>query len=364
MKIKDIISHLEQWAPPAYQESYDNSGLLVGSREWPVTGVLITLDVTEEVIAEAKVNQCNLIVAHHPLIFKGLKRINGSHWVERCVIAAIKNDIAIYAIHTNLDHVYMGVNRKIAERLELTQLRILTPKNDVLTKLVTFVPASHREVVLSALYDAGAGQIGEYDHCSFQLTGTGTYRPSAVANPFHGTHGQDEKVTEERLELLIPSHLNQRILAALRKSHPYEEVAYYLTPLSNAHQEVGAGMVGKLTQPMDTVAFLQRLKERMQTKCIRYTALCKNEISTVAVCGGAGSFLLGAATAAGADVLVTADFKYHDFFEADRKIIVADIGHYESEQFTKDLLFDNLKEKFTNIALVLTKVDTNPVNYL
>lgn len=364
MKIKDIISHLEQWAPLAYQESYDNSGLLVGNREWSVTGVLISLDVTEEVITEAKANQCNLIVAHHPLIFKGLKRITGAHWVERCVISAVKNDVAIYAIHTNLDHVHLGVNRKIAERLGLSQLRILAPKNDALSKLVTFVPASHRDAVLSALYDAGAGQIGEYDHCSFQVTGTGTYRPSAVANPFHGSPGQDETVTEERLEVLIPSHLSQKVLGALRKSHPYEEVAYYLTPLANAHQEVGAGMVGTFAQPVETTAFLEMLKERMRTKCIRHTALCKTEISTVAVCGGAGSFLLGAAMAAGADVLVTADFKYHDFFEADRKIIVADIGHYESEQFTKDLLYDNLKEKFTNIALLLTKVDTNPVNYL
>lgn len=364
MRIKDITDFLEQFAPLSYQESYDNSGLLVGDANAEISGIAITLDVTEQVIDEAIRNGDNLIIAHHPLIFKGLKSLTGKHWVERCVIKALKHDIALYAIHTNLDNVHLGVNRKIAEKLSLKNIRVLSPKSEVLSKLVTFVPHEDAQQVLDALYKAGAGQIGQYDHCSFQTEGTGTFRPGDGSSPHIGNHHVDETVNEKRIELIFPSHLNHRIVSALHNSHPYEEVAYYLSTLSNTNQEVGSGIVGDLTSPMDTSEFLRHLKQIMRSDCVRHTPICTEKVSKVALCGGAGSFLLGKAIGAGADVFITGDFKYHDFFEADNRIVVADIGHFESEQFTKDLLYDIISEKFTNIALRLSEVQTNPINYL
>ena len=364
MRIKDITDFLEQFAPLSYQESYDNSGLLVGDANAEISGIAITLDVTEQVIDEAIRNGDNLIIAHHPLIFKGLKSLTGKHWVERCVIKALKHDIALYAIHTNLDNVHLGVNKKIAEKLSLKNIRILSPKSEILSKLVTFVPPKDAQQVLDALYNAGAGQIGQYDHCSFQTEGTGTFRPGEGSSPHIGTHHVDETVNEKRIELIFPSHLNHLIVSALHDSHPYEEVAHYLSTLSNTNQEVGSGIVGDLTSPMDTSEFLRHLKQTMRTDCVRHTPICKEKVSKVALCGGAGSFLLTKAIGAGADVFITGDFKYHDFFEADNRIVVADIGHFESEQFTKDLLYDIISEKFTNIALRLSEVQTNPINYL
>jgi dinuclear metal center YbgI/SA1388 family protein len=364
MRIKDITDFLEQFAPLSYQESYDNSGLLIGDANAEISGIAITLDVTEQVIDEAIRNGDNLIIAHHPLIFKGLKSLTGKHWVERCVIKALKHDIALYAIHTNLDNVHLGVNKKIAEKLSLKNIRILSPKSEILSKLVTFVPHENAQQVLDALYNAGAGQIGQYDHCSFQTEGTGTFRPGEGSSPHIGNHHVDETVSEKRIELIFPSHLKHRIVSALHNSHPYEEVAYYLSTLSNTNQEVGSGIVGDLTSPMDTSEFLRHLKQTMRTDCVRHTPICKEKVSKVALCGGAGSFLLTKAIGAGADVFITGDFKYHDFFEADNRIVVADIGHFESEQFTKDLLYDIISEKFTNIALRLSEVQTNPINYL
>lgn len=364
MQIKDITNALEHWAPLAYQESYDNSGLLVGNAQDEVTGILCTLDVTEDVIDEAKGHGANLIVAHHPLIFKGLKKITGKHWVERCVIAAIKSNIGIYAIHTNLDHVHTGVNKKIAEKLGLSQLQILSPASSNLSKLVTFIPHGQATEVLDALFEAGAGEIGNYDHCSYQLDGIGTFRPGAYANPHTGTMNQDETVSEKRIEVLFPTHLSERVLSALKQAHPYEEVAYYLSSLDNQNQETGSGMIGQLDEPVKTTTFLKNLKTKMNTELVRHTALCKAEVKRVAVCGGSGSFLLKHAIAANADVFITSDFKYHDFFEADGKVVIADVGHYESEQFTKELLYDYLREKFTNIALRLSNVATNPIKYL
>ncbi len=364
MLVKDITTFLEQIAPKSYQESYDNCGLLIGSYDTEVTGIITTLDVTEAVLDEAIKHGANLIVAHHPLIFGGLKRINGDHWVEKCVIKAIKHDLAIYAIHTNLDSVSNGVNGKIADVLGLTKRSILSPKKDILVKLTTFVPLSDRDSVLKALFDAGAGAIGNYDECSFQLEGIGTFKPVAGANPTIGELDKKETVEETRIEVVLPNHLQDHIIATLTKAHSYEEVAYYLTPLFNLNQEVGSGLVGSLPSPIKTIDFLTSLKKKMKTDVVRHTEIINDTISKVAVCGGSGRFLLNNAIASGADIFITADFKYHDFFEADNRILVADIGHYESEQFTKDLLFDILKENFANIALRLSEVHTNPIKYL
>ncbi len=363
-RIKDIIQHLESVAPLSYQESYDNSGLLTGNKENLVTGVLITLDVTEKVVEEALSTNCNLIIAHHPIIFKGLKSLTGSNYVERTIITALKNNIAIYAIHTNLDNVSTGVNKRICDKIGLINTQVLSPKKDTLAKLVTFVPNSSVEKVKTAIFEAGAGQIGNYNDCNFVVQGVGEFTPNEMANPTIGKKNTPEQVNESRVEVILPSHLTSKVLAALNHAHPYEEVAYYLTPLINKDQSVGAGMIGELEKAMPAKAFLNYLKEKMNLNTIRHTAIIKEQIKTVAVCGGAGSFLLPVAISRQADVFVSADFKYHEFFDAEDRIVIADIGHYESEVYTKDLIIDILSEKFSTFALNLSKTVTNPISYI
>ena len=363
-KIKDVTSYLESLAPSSYQESYDNSGLLTGNPDTTVSGILTTLDVTEDVVEEAAAMNCNLVVAHHPILFKGLKSLTGKSYVERTIITAIKKDIAIYASHTNLDNVSMGVNKRIADKVGLTKTAVLIPRVGTLSKLVTFVPRENLAHVTAALHDAGAGEIGNYKECSFQIEGTGTFVPGPGSNPHIGKAGKPEEVREVRIEMLFPSHLKHTLLKALRKAHPYEEVAYYVTQLENENQEVGAGMIGELVTPEEPKKFLQRLKQSMQATVIRHTALLSKPISKVAVCGGSGSFMLSAAIAQGADAFVSADFKYHDFFDAEGKILIADVGHYESEQFTKGLLLEILSKKFTTFACHFSKTVTNPISYL
>ncbi|MFM9839586.1 MAG: Nif3-like dinuclear metal center hexameric protein [Cyclobacteriaceae bacterium] len=362
--IKEVTDYLETIAPRSYQESYDNSGLLTGNPNSIATGVLVTLDCLESIVEEAIQTNCNLIVAHHPILFKGLKKLTGQNYVERTIIKAIKNDIAIYAIHTNLDNVFAGVNKKIAEKIGLKNLRVLSPKSNSLMKLTTFIPKENRETVMAALHAAGAGYIGDYKNCSFQVIGEGTFLPTGKANPTLGEVGKLERVEEARVELIFPEHLKNKILSALRQAHPYEEVAYYLHRLENENQEVGSGMIGELEEPMELTAFLNGLKRNMNTACIRHTASTPKKISKVALCGGSGSFLLPNAISAGADIYISADFKYHEFFDADGKIVIADIGHYESEQYTKDLLAEVLKEKFITFATNFSKTITNPISYL
>lgn len=361
--INNLTDYLESIAPSAYQEDYDNSGLLVGDPETEIKGVLISLDCTEAVIEEAVSKNCNVVVAHHPIVFKGLKRFNGSDYVQRTIIKAIQNNIAIYAIHTNLDHVMTGVNQMIADRLELKGTRILAPKRQSLMKLTYFIPPNEADRSLEALYEAGAGQIGNYSECSFQLLGEGTFKPGAEAKPHTGSREALERTTEKRIEVMFPAHLEKKVMRTLRVTHPYEEVAYYLHRLENENQEVGAGMVGELSTPMTKGEFLAHLKEKMQVTVIKYTASAGDRISRVAVCGGAGSFLLPKALASQADAFVTADFKYHEFFDAENRIMICDIGHYESEVFTKQLLYDHISKKFDNFALYSSKTNTNPVEY-
>jgi dinuclear metal center YbgI/SA1388 family protein len=364
MLIKDIISAIEAYAPTMYQESYDNCGLQVGNPGDEATGVLITLDVTEDIIDEAIDRGCNMVVSHHPLLFSGLKRISGRTYVERVVLKAIKNDISIYAAHTNMDNVYNGVNAKIAEKLGLTDTRILSPKTGTLSKLYTYAPQAAADKVRDALFAAGAGSLGKYKECSFNTAGSGTFRPEEDADPAIGeAGGPREWVDELKIEVIVEKHTETAVLRALFGSHPYEEVAYELIPLPNQNQELGAGMVGNLPGPMPATEFLAFLKHQMKTDCIRHTDLSEKNITRVAVCGGSGSFLLKDAINAGADIFITGDFKYHQFFDAEGKIIIADIGHYESEQFTSEIFEAILKKKFPNFAVLLSNLSTNPINY-
>lgn len=364
IKIVDVIRELEHWAPLILQESYDNAGLLTGNRQDTCTGVLCCLDVTEPILDEALARGCNLIVAHHPLIFGGIKKLSGGSALEKTLIKAIKKDLAIYAIHTNLDNVLTGVNGKIASLLKLRHTRVLLPKEGYLLKLVTYVPTEHTEQVRQALFEAGAGHIGGYSDCSFLVQGEGTFKPGEGTQPFSGTQGQRHTEKENRLEVIYPAYLQGSLLSALRRSHPYEEVAYDLVPLANSHQELGAGLVGELDQPVAEGAFLETLAQIFGGGFLKHSPLLGKPIKRVALCGGAGSFLISKALSAGADLFLTADLKYHDFFLADGRLVLADIGHFESEQFTIELLADHLAEKFHNFAVLKTSISTNPVNYL
>lgn len=364
MKIKDITHYLETIAPLPYQEGYDNSGLIVGDKDATVKKALITLDATEDVIDEAITKKCQLIIAHHPIVFSGLKKFTGKNYVERVVIKAIKNNIAIYAIHTNLDNVLSGVNAEICRRLGLVNTRILSPKTGLLKKLYTFIPVQHHERVTKAVFEAGAGYIGNYSETGFNVKGIGTFLGNNNSNPALGKKGVLQKVDEMKFETIFPAHLESKVIAALLAAHPYEEVAYDVVSLANQYHSVGSGMVGELKKPVEELAFLKSVKKSLQADCIRYTRLLDKPVTKVAVCGGSGRFLLNDAMAAGADVFITGDFKYHDFFDADGKIVVADTGHYESEQFTKDLLARQLLEKFPTFAALISEISTNPIKYL
>ena len=364
MKIKEITEFLEGIAPLNYQESYDNSGLIVGDENTQVTSILICLDSVEEVIEEAISNDCNLIIAHHPIIFSGLKKLNGKNHIERAIIKAIKNDIAIYAIHTNLDNIKGGVSSKIADKLGLKNQQILSPKRDLLRKLEVYVPKENAEEVQNALFSSGAGSVGDYKNCSFQSFGIGTFLPSEDASPKVGEKGKQERVEEIKIEVIFPKNIEKSLLNKMKNAHPYEEVAYQIYLLDNVFPQVGSGIVGELKEEVDSEEFLEILKRTMNTDCIRHTKLVRSTIRKVAVCGGSGSFLLNNAKGVGADIFITSDFKYHEFFTAENNIIIADVGHYESEQFTKELIYDLLINNFSKFAVLLSKINTNPINYL
>ena len=363
MLLKDIINILETIAPTYLQEDYDNAGLLTGTEKMYCTGAVISLDCTEAVVQEAIDKNCNLIIAHHPIIFKGLKKINGNNYVQQTIIKAIKNDIAIYAIHTNLDNVLQGVNGKIAEMLGLKNVQILAPKKNVLKKLVVYSPPENAEVLKEALFAAGAGHIGNYSECSFTTNGIGTFKPGKTANPVKGEIDARDTSAEVKIEVVFPEWLQNTILTSLKINHPYEEIAFDIFNLQNNYQNIGIGVTGILPEPMEEKDFLKKLSDLFKTSTIKHTALLNKKCSKIALCGGAGSFLTNAAKAAGADVYVTADVKYHEFFDADGQILLADIGHYESEQFTIDLLYELLSNKFPNFALLKTGINTNPVQY-
>ena len=363
MLINQLLNELHQWAPFNYQESYDNSGLLVGSPDSEVQKILVSLDITEKVVAEAIELGSDLIISHHPIIFQGLKSLTGKTPEERVVITALKNDIAIIAMHTNLDNVSHGVNAKIAEVLELKDTQILSPKAGLLKKVVVFVPSSHLTVLRLALFEAGAGQIGDYDACSFTLEGTGSFRAGENAQPYVGDIGSFHQEKENRLELIFPAHLQSKISETIISKHPYEEPAFDFYSLDNKYQKIGAGVLGTLENDKTGEEFLVFLKEKMQTNCIRHTILGDKKIKRIAVCGGSGSFLIKAAKAAKADVYITGDIKYHEFFEANKDFVIADIGHYESEQFTKELIHDFLIEKFPKFAVQISEHQTNPIKY-
>jgi dinuclear metal center YbgI/SA1388 family protein len=363
MNIQEVIAHLENIAPPSLQEGYDNAGLITGDSNRLCTGVIICLDSTSEVINEAINSGVNLVVAHHPIIFSGLKKLNGKNYVEKAIILAIKHDIAIYAIHTNLDNIIEGVNKQMADKLHLINRKVLLPKKDQLEKLYVFVPVSHEEKLKDALFEAGAGSIGNYSECSFSTAGTGSFKGGKDTNPFVGKPGQRHLEDERRIEVVFPVYLEARVLKAMKTVHPYEEIAFDLVKLNNEYHGLGSGLIGELQVPMPAEEFLALIKSAFDLQVLKHTAIPVKPIDVVSLCGGSGSFLINKALAARADVYITGDIKYHDFFDANDRMMICDIGHFESEQYTIDLLYDILREKFTNFAVLKTKVKTNPVYY-
>jgi dinuclear metal center YbgI/SA1388 family protein len=363
MKISEIVQSLEELAPLYLQEDYDNAGMILGHPDWETDGCLVCVDVNEAVISEAVRLNCRLVVSHHPVIFKGLTRLTGQTMTERIVTKAIREEIAVISMHTNLDNISAGVNRIFAEKLGLTDLSILRKTKGLLKKLVTFCPVEYARKVREAIFEAGAGHIGEYDYCSFNAEGSGTFRAGEKASPFVGEIGEFHFEKEIRIETIFPAYRQKEIIKALLDSHPYEEVAYDIYSIENESDNAGAGMIGRLEQKMTEMQFLILLKDVLGIPCIRHSPLLGKKVGKIAICGGSGSFLLQDAIQHRADFFVSADFKYHQFFDADGKIVIADTGHFESEQFTCDLLADYLKKKFPTFAVLISETPVNPVNY-
>lgn len=364
MKVQDVVNLFDNFAPVIYQEPYDNSGLQIGSPHMEVTGILLTIDITEDVVDEAVMSGCNLIVSHHPLLFSGLKRITDASYTERTILKAIRNSVAVISSHTSIDAAYNGVNHIICRKLGLKNLQILSPVEGRLRKLVTFVPKDHIEQVRDALFISGAGQIGDYDSCSFNLEGLGSFRGGDETSPFVGEKGKLHLEPEIRIETVFPMHIQGRVIQALKESHPYEEVAYDIYTLENEYSRTGMGMTGEFENPVAENEFIQLLKNVFGSEIIRHTELMGIPVKKVAVCGGSGSFLTGKAIKSGAQFFVTGDLKYHQFFDAQKKIVIADIGHYESEQFTTEIFYDLIIKKFPKFAVRFSEINTNPIKYL
>jgi dinuclear metal center YbgI/SA1388 family protein len=364
MKLSEITAVFESFAPLSYQESYDNAGLTVGDANREVRAALLCIDVTEAVIEEAVRTGSDLVISHHPVLFQPLKQLTGSSTAERIVISAIANKIALYSAHTNLDNVYTGVNQRICRKLNLENIQILSPLQHGLRKLVTYVPLAHAEEVRTALFKAGAGKIGGYDSCSFNVDGKGSFRASEGTKPFTGEIGKLHFENETRIETIFPAILKSRIIKALLTAHPYEEVAYDIFPVDNEYGEAGSGMIGELGNPTDTVSFLNQVKACFNCQVIRHSRLINPTVKKIAVCGGSGSFLIQKAISSGADLFITGDVKYHQFFEAEDRIVIVDIGHFESEQFTIEIFYEILKKNLPNFAVHFSSIKTSPIYYL
>ncbi len=363
MKLKQIVDLIHQSAPFSWQESYDNSGIQIGDPEREVHRALLTLELTPDVLKEAAEKACDLVITHHPLIFDGLKRIAGGTPTEQMVSEAIRLQIAVVSVHTNIDNSLYGVNRRLAEKLGLENLRILKPASGMLKKLVTFCPTDHADKLRAALFEAGAGHIGDYDCCSFNLEGRGSFRAGEGTNPFVGSISELHYEKEERVETIFPVHQQAKVIQAMHDAHPYEEVAYDVYALENVYDRVGSGMIGEYDEPVSPENFLHRVKEQLETPVLRHTEATGEMIKKVALCGGSGAFLIGDARKAGAQAFVTADLKYHQFLDNAGKILLVDAGHYETEQHTKELIRDIIQKKMLNFAVLISEVNTNPVRY-
>ena len=364
MLIRDIANYLEKFAPISLQESYDNSGLLIGASTSEVNKILITLDVTEDVIKEAVSKNCDLIIAHHPIIFNGIKKLTNSNLTEKLVVEAIKSNVAIYAIHTNLDNIIGGVNSILAKKLGIKNTRILSPKSGGFKKIICFCPNDYTQIVQKAMFDAGAGMIGNYDTCSYVSSGTGTYKALEGSNPFIGEKNQLHEEKENRIEVIIPEYLINNAVKAMKNAHPYEEPAYDIYTLDNTNNMVGSGLIGEIDTETPITEYLKTVKRTLGSKYIKHNKLIDRPVKRVAICGGSGSFLIDVAARNKADLFITGDVKYHDYFEHTGNMTIADAGHYETEHPVKELIYALLKEKFPNFALQISEENANPISFI
>jgi len=364
MLIKDITNYLETIAPLQLQDSFDNSGLLIGDSGSTVTKVLATLDVTENVITEAINTKCELIIAHHPVIFKGIKKLTNSNLTEKLVVMAIKSNIAIYAIHTNLDNVMGGVNSILAKKLGIKNTRILLPKTNGYNKIITFCPSSHVPDIKNALFASGAGNIGNYSNCSYTSSGVGTFMPLADSNPFVGELNKLQQEEEERIEVIIPSYKLNKAISAMLNAHPYEEPAYDIYNLNNTNKMVGSGLIGEIDNEISVTEYLRSVKQKLGTSYLKHNKLINKPVKRVAICGGSGSFLINAAAKNKADIFITGDIKYHEYFEHTENMTIVDAGHYETEHPVKELIYSLLKKKFPNFAVQISQESANPISFM
>jgi dinuclear metal center YbgI/SA1388 family protein len=364
MKIHEIVSTLNNSAPLQLQEDFDNSGLQIGNQNDEISGILLTIDITPEVVEEAAKYNCNLIISHHPLIFGKLRKITGANYIEKSIILAIKNNIAIYCGHTNFDQTYEGVSAKMCDKLGLTNRKILAPKSNILKKIAVFVPLSHAEKVRTVMFEAGGGHIGNYDCCSYNVEGKGSFRANENSNPFVGSKGELHFETEIKIEMVYPEYLEEKIVSNMLDTHPYEEVAYDLIKLDNKNNLTGFGMIGCLKVEISEKELLDKIKTSFGLETLRHSKLLNEPVSKIALCGGSGASFIETAKNTGAQVYISGDIKYHDYFLAENKILIIDIGHYESEQFTKEIFYDIINKKNINFAIRFSEINTNPIkNY-
>ncbi len=367
MTIADIEQIIEGWAPQWTAWERDNVGLQVGDRARSVSRVLVALDVTEQIVEEAREKRAELIVSHHPLLFRPPSSITASNDIGRLVLMLVESRIAVYSAHTNLDFTKQGVSFALAETLGLKKIRFLSPLKGMQSKIVVFVPADHADRVAEGMSSAGAGVIGEYSSCSFRLSGAGTFRGSPNSHPVVGKAGRPETVEEMRLEMIAPRARVSAIVAAMKEAHPYEEVAYDVYPLDNESTNYGMGAIGELEAAQTLKTFLEHSKRALKAEALRFTGDLHRKIRHVAVCGGSGSDLLPTALSAKADVFVTADVRYHTFHAAGDLALV-DAGHWETEQVILEPLADRLrraaKQKKQRLEVLVTQYSTNPTHYL
>ena len=363
MTISEFIRQLSTKIRFSYAEDFDNVGLLCGRPEQELRGVLVCHDALESVVQEAIEKGCNCIVAFHPIIFSGLKSITGKSYVERAVMLALENKIAIIAVHTAWDNDFYGVNHGIAKALGLRHLQVLIPKKDALSQLRFFVPVEAAEQVRSAIFATGAGTIGQYADCSFNIHGTGTFLPLEKASPAYGEVGTWEQVSEMEVQILVENWQLPAAIQAMKDAHPYEEVAYYVTSLRNENHHAGLGQFGLLDEEMSAQEFLSECRAVFDVPVIRTSSHFTGRIRKVAVLGGSGASGISAAKKLGCDAYVSSDFKYHDFFQGDENFLLADVGHFESERFVSQQLADVISNILPTFAVLKSETKTNPVNY-
>ncbi len=363
MKLKEVVQNIEEVFQMSLAESYDNVGLLCGNPDRDVAGILVAHDALEIVVDEAIEKNLNLIVCFHPIIFSGLKTLTGKNYVEKSILKAIENKIAIFAIHTAFDNDGLGVNFGICEKLELINQQILMPKQEQLLQLSVHVPRENAVELKDALFSAGAGNVGNYDECSFTISGEGSFRPLEGANPYSGSLNEREIADEVLISVIAEKFKLNKIVAAMKSAHPYEEVAYQIVELKNENHHVGLGRFGDLETEMEAEEFLKMVKGKFGLNVIRHSNILDKKIKRVGVLGGSGASGIAAAKRAKCDAYLTGDLKYHDFFQAENEMLLCDIGHFESEQFVVHQIFDILSEKFPKFAISKSVEKTNPVNY-